>query len=537
MAGKTESIQLTKEEIVQEILHCSKNPAYFVINYCRITHPKKGLISFKLFDFQEDLLKQFKAQRFNVVLKARQLGISTLIAAYITWLILFKRGKTVLVLATKLSTAANLVKKVKVMFKYLPDFIRISKSITDNMNSLELDNGSWVKAIATSSDAGRSESLSLLIVDEAAHVDGLDELWAAIFPAISLGGSCILSSSPFGVGNLFHKIYTEAEAGLNDFHSTKLLWSVHPERDQAWFDKETKNMSKREIAQELMANFNMSGETVFDPEDIEFLSLNIREPKYKTGVDRNLWIWEQYKAGHNYIISVDVSRGDGSDYSAFHILNLETMEIVAEYQGKLSPDIMAYLIANTGREYGNCMVVIENNNIGYAVLQDLEEMKYPNIYYSTKSSHEFVEQYEVEQKNNVVPGFSTTMKTRPLIIAKAEEFIRNKLVKIHSQRFINEMNTFIWENGKPIAMKSYHDDLIMSFAIMCWVKDVVLTTSLRDIDYKKAFINCFYTRIQKLDTTIVGMTGHEYPTVKELKRQYNNQDFSWMYDKPIIYKG
>ena len=146
--------------------------------------------------------------------------------------------------ATKLTTAANLVKKVKIILKHLPNWIRIADLSVDNKNSIELDNGSQVKASSTSGDAGRSEALSLLVVDEAAHIDGLDELWTGLYPTISTGGRCIAISTPSGVGDWFHETYVRAQSGENEFFPIDLKWDVHPDRDKEWFNVETKNMSK-----------------------------------------------------------------------------------------------------------------------------------------------------------------------------------------------------------------------------------------------------------------------------------------------------
>ena len=218
--------KLTKDAIRKELLKCGRDPTYFINNYVKIAHPIKGLIPFKLYDFQEEIVKDFEDCRFNIILKARQLGLSTTTAAYITWLLLFHRNKNVVIMATKLDTAGNLVKKVKLAMKSVPKWMMISKIIIDNRNSFELDNGSQVKAISTSGDAGRSEALSLLVLDEAAIIENMDVLWAGLYPTLSTGGNCIILSTPNGVGNLFHKLYTEAEEGTNDFNHIKLLYTL-----------------------------------------------------------------------------------------------------------------------------------------------------------------------------------------------------------------------------------------------------------------------------------------------------------------------
>ena len=525
------AIKLTKQEAMKEIVRCGKNPAYFINTYAKISHPMHGLIPFHLYDFQENLLDSFEDHRFNVILKARQLGISTITAAYVAWMMMFHREKNVLVIATKFSTAANLVKKVKAIIKFLPQWLRISNVDIDNRTNFVLSNGSQIKASSTSGDAGRSEALSLLVIDEAAHVEGLDELWMGLYPTLSTGGRCIALSTPNGVGNWFHKIYVESENNSNDFFPTKLPWDVHPDRDDAWYEKETRNMSRREIAQELQCNFNMSGETVFAPEDIESYSNMVCDPKYRTGFDRNLWIWEERQPQNTYLLSADVARGDGNDYSVCHVIKLETMEVVAEYQGKCTPDIFSRVLFDVGQEYGNGLLVVENNSVGYAVLDKLKEMRYPNLYHSVKSTHEFVEEYQADQMSNAVVGFSTTSKTRPLIVAKLEEFIRNNIIKVYSSRLLSEMRTFVWNNGKAEAMRSYNDDLIMSCAVACWVRDTALAVNKRDAEYAKAFIGSITKSSNELDTRIRGQLGRTDLKMQERlnKSQTTYSKFPWLF--------
>ena len=526
-------IKLTKQEVMKEIVRCGKKPEYFIHTYAKITHPQKGLIPFHLYDFQEKLLEDFEDHRFNVILKARQLGISTITAAYVAWMMMFHREKNVLVIATKFNTAANLVKKVKAIIKNLPEWLKISNVDIDNRTSFVLSNGSQIKASSTSGDAGRSEALSLLVIDEAAHVEGLDDLWMGLYPTLSTGGRCIALSTPNGVGNWFHKVFVEAESRANDFFPTTLPWSVHPDRNEEWFEKETRNMSRREIAQELECNFNMSGETVFSSEDIENYMSIMKGPKYRTGFDRNLWIWEEKKQENTYMVSADVARGDGKDYSVCHVFKLETMEVVAEYQGKCTPDIFSRVLFDVGKEYSNALLVVENNSVGYTVLDKLKEMRYPNLYHSIKSTHEYVEEYQADQMSNAVPGFSMTSKTRPLIVAKMEEFIRNGLIKIYSSRLLSEMRTFIWNNGKPEAMRSYNDDLIMACAIGCWVRDTALATNQRDAEYSKAFIGSIMKATNELDTRINGMIGTKNLKMQE---QLNKQSKAYS-DFPWLFKG
>ena len=523
--------QLTKKEIMKEIIKCGKDPVYFINNFARISHPLEGLIPFKTYDYQDDLLKSFDDHRFTVILKARQLGISTITAAYIVWMMLFHRDKNVLVMATKYTTASNLVKKVKAMLKSLPEWIQIAEVEVNNRNSFELNNGSQIKASSTSADAGRSEALSLLVIDEAAHVEGLEELWTGLYPTLSTGGRCIALSTPNGVGNWFHKTYIDAAADKSNFHPIKLLWDVHPDRDHDWFTRETRNMSRRQIAQELECNFNASGDTVIHPDDITRIDKQIMDPKYRTGFDRNFWIWEEFKPENTYLLSADVARGDGADYSVFHIFKLETMEIIAEYQGKVTPDMFSEIVYNAGREYGECMVVVENNSVGFSVIEKLKEKAYSNVYHSVKSTHEYVDQLTAESRSGTIAGFTTSLKTRPLLVAKFEEFIRNKVITIYSSRLRAELDIFIWNNGRPEAQKGYNDDLVMACAIGCWVRDTAIVENQRDLEYKKALLGSIIKSNSVLDTRIPGMAGQKHSIDLEMKKveaEKQYEEHSWL---------
>ena len=198
---------LSQEQMRAEILKCGKNPSYFISNFAKISHPIKGEIPFKMYPFQQDCIKDFSDHRFCIINKARQLGLSTTAAAYIAWMMLFYKGKSILIVATKQSTAANLVRKVKMIVQNVPDWMAISKVKLDNAYTCELDNGSWVKASSTSADAGRSEALSLLVIDEAAHIENIGNMWAAVYPTLSCvtGNTLVLTKDGFVKIEEFHK--------------------------------------------------------------------------------------------------------------------------------------------------------------------------------------------------------------------------------------------------------------------------------------------------------------------------------------------
>ena len=453
-------------EQAQEILRCGKDPAYFCRKYCKIQHPKRGNIPFETYKFQDECLAQFQQHRLNIVLKSRQLGLSTVCAAYAVWLAIFYKDKNVLVIATKLSTAMNFIKKCKVMLNGLPSWLLLTK-FDPTKQSISFSNGSQIVAIPTSDDAGRSEALSLLIIDEAAFIRDFEEIWTGLAPTFSTGGNAIILSTPNGVGGQYYRLWTQAEAGQNDFNPIRLPWDVHPEHDNAWFEKETRSLPRRKVAQEYLCDFISSGDTFLQPSDLEDLRSQIMDPVEKTGHDRNVWIWSPPVAGHTYVLSADVSRGDAADYSAFHIIDVDDCEVAVEYMGKVPPEKLADMLGEWGHRYNDALIVPENNTFGYFVNTKLRDViGYKRLYYDKNKGDPF---NYIPVDHNELPGFPTNQKTRVQILTKLEELIRNKSLKSYSRRLYDQLQAFVWNGNKPSAGKDSHDDLIMSLAIGCWL--------------------------------------------------------------------
>lgn len=246
------SQELIKQAIKQELLECAKDPVYFMKKYYWIQHPTKGRMHFNLYLFQEKVLGIFNQNEYCIVNKSRQLGISTLVSAYGLWLMLFHRDINILVVATKQDTAKNLVTKVTFAYEHLPKWMQDFANGTEfnNKLSLKLGNGSQIKAVSAASDSGRSEAVSLLVLDEAAFIDNIETIFTAAQQTLATGGRCIAISTPNGTGNWFHKEFTKGEIGENKFTAIRLPWKVHPERDQSWRDEQDRILGKREAAQE-----------------------------------------------------------------------------------------------------------------------------------------------------------------------------------------------------------------------------------------------------------------------------------------------
>lgn len=456
----------TREQQIKEVIRCAKDPVYFMTKYVKIQHPVKGTVPFETYPFQDDCVSKFIEHKFNIVLKSRQLGLSTVCAGYSVWMALFQQNKNILVIATKLSTANNFVKKVKFMLDSLPKWLLIC-AYEPNSTEVKFANGSNIKAVPTGEDAGRSEALSLLIVDEAAFIRDFETIWTGLWPTLSTGGRAILLSTPNGIGGQFYKLWTEADAGANSFNPIRLMWHVHPEHDQAWYDEQLKNMSPKQIAQELMCDFLASGDTFLQKGEMDYLKSILMDHK-RSEIDRNARVWFEPSQNHRYVLSADVARGDAADYSACTVIDIETLDVVAEYVGKIQPDKFGDLLAELGHHYNDGLICQEINSFGWSTGARLRDIQYPRLYYQNARG----DVYNYKSMNpDAVPGFSTQTNSRVNMLSKLEEAIRNKRLRPHSQRLLDQFQGFVWHGSKAMALRDCNDDLVMALAIGIWLID------------------------------------------------------------------
>lgn len=478
-----------KEWQKQELKNCGSNPIYFLNKYVWI-QSKGGRSLFKTFPFQDDCLTKIRNNRFVIINKSRQLGLSTLVSGYAIWLALFRRDQNILVLATKLETAKNFIKKCKFSLENLPPWMMIAEIQCNAQDISFSSNGSQIKAIPTSEDAGRSEALQLLIVDEAAHIKEFDKLWTGLLPTLSYsGGRAVLISSPNGTGNVFHDICVEARdtPEKSEFEYVELLWNVHPERNDAWFEEEKKKFNEKQLAQEYMCSFNSSGNTFLDNRTLDRLKNDIKPPIERWHGDRNLWVWELPKENHKYILSADTALGEGRDYSAFHVIDQTAGEVVAEYMGKEPPDRFAELINQVGLKYNVAVVCPENNSVGQATLLRLRQLKYPKLYRTDNQSTDLWTMVNVGETIKEI-GFNMNGYNRTNVLSKLEEVIRNNNIKLYSERTYQQLMSFIFkDNNKVSAATGKNDDLVMSLSIGIWLYETGAFTQF-DSDMSKALL-------------------------------------------------
>ena len=281
--------------------------------------------------------------------------------------------------------------------------------------------------------------------------------------------------------------------------------------------------------QECDCDFLSSGDTVFEPEDISFYEETYqKDPMEKRGVDGNLWIWEGVDYSKSYMVVADVARGDATDYSAFHIFDIENCVQVGEYKGKISPKDFGNVLVGIAAEYNDALLVIENANIGWATIEQVMEREYRNLYYSPTNNRDTVESYMNKfERDKLVPGFTMSAKSRPLVIAKAIEYIREHSVHVQSKRLMAEMRVFIWKNGKAQAQDRYNDDLIISFATALYVRDTALRLRQQGMDLARASLSSF-TNLNAQNKAVIKTVGNQVKNPYIVNTPGGEQDISWL---------
>jgi len=475
---------------------CSKDPYYFS-DFIYVIHPIRGKVPFNLYDYQKRVLWYFLTLRFNIVLKFRQAGLTELISLYCLWLALFHPNKNIQIISIKDRVAKKVLRRIKFMYRNLPWFLQIPivngrPGEIGTQTELEFSNGSTITSIPTTEDAGRSEAVSLLVIDEAAIVRWASQIWAAAFPTLSTGGSAILNSTPYGIGNFFHKTWVDAVAHGNEFTPIRLSWQMHPERDMYWYKTMASALGPRRTAQEIDGDFLTSGNSVFDLLDIKAIEDTLTEIDiFDKRMNGNLVIIHPPISGVKYYLAADIASGRSRDYSAFTLMDRQGREH-AYYKGKIAVSEFANLLMKTGKDYNRAVLAPESNDIGLSVTTKIQDHGYPNLFYTTRFLKEKGKSKPLIEK---VPGWYTTSKTRPIIIDELEDDIRNENVEIYDHFFVQEAYTFIYdERNRPVAMgkhdrgtdetdpleeeNTYTDDSILAKAICNYIRKGKITTAV-----------------------------------------------------------
>lgn len=518
-----------------------------------------------MFDYQKKCVSDFQNNRFNIILKARQLGLSTTVAMYALWLMLFKEGTKVAIVANKRDTAQELLDKIKIMWEALPQWLggptaqqvkqnKVRNAAkTYNVNEFEMMNMSKAQSFSSSSDATRSISATLLIFDEAAFIENCAEVYGGAQSTVtsSENSRIILLSTPGASFGFFYEKWNEAIEGRNDFHPIELSWKVHPERDIKWRTQEDRLAGKKKAARENDLKFDVTGDTVIDSDNLEYIEKNyVIPPTEKRGDKKDYWIWDYPTPGATFFSVIDCARGDGEDTSTISIIDAKTFELAAEYQGDATPKLLAKLAVQTAIEYNNSLIIVERTGeAGGATINELSHYDYSNIFRtpndtSTTDFNSFLKSAGMNEDDMKV-GVSTNVATRPIWISKFLSYIDllvddstppfNKPNIIKSSRLIRECKAFIYKNGKAQAAKGQHDDLVIPRAIACGLRDTVFTFQEKLNNMIRATMS--YSQVTRpyqnyqLPSSRNIVDNNSYRVnVPNGRGGFNNEDMSWLRD-------
>jgi phage FluMu gp28-like protein len=536
----------TKEQVLIEYVKCVKDTPYALRTYLQTyDNTVSKFVPLELFPDQVTLLDDYENYNENIALKYRQAGVSTVTAAWASKKLAFAKKtkpEKILIIANKLDTAQEMANKIRGFVEQWPSWVDIG--FTKEKNSqrhYKLTNGCEVKAVATSKDALRGYTPTILIFDEAAYIEADSDFWSACMASLSTGGKVIVISTPNGHDPIYYEIYDQADRGMNDFKVSEMYWYKDPrytkdlylvqtediidyflnkenyKSDQiihmedynvnnpeqyeklkhymstgykpssSWFESMVKKLKydKRKVSQELECNFLGSGDNVFDSKVLQKIRENFIKDPANRMISNSLWIWKEPVTGHKYVMGVDVSRGDSEDYSTFQIIDFDTREQVAEFVGKLPPDTMAEICFKWANMYSAFVVIDITGGMGVSTSRKMQELGYKNLYVDGVD-YQNKWKYDPKQAEKI-PGINFNSK-RVQIIASFEEAIRHDF-DIKSSRLLNEMNSFVYINGRPDHQKGGHDDLIMSAAMAIYVAEASFSQLTKVTEQTKAMIN------------------------------------------------
>ena len=578
---------MNQQELIQEYARCLQGTNYAIETYLETyDNTQSKYVPFNLFPEQKMMLSNFEKYNDNITKKYRQAGVSTATAAWVSKKLQFaskSKPEKILIIANKLDTASEFANKVRGFLNQWPDWINVGFSKEkDSQKHFKLNNGSEVKAVATSVDALRGFTPTTLIFDEAAYIEAGDDFWAACMASLSTGGKVIVISTPNGYDKIYYEIYEQSIKGLNSFHISELHWQNDPrftkdifwvktkdivhfllnredyneneflyekELDKfdglikngykpcsSWFESMVKKLKydRRKISQELESAFLGSGDNVIPVETIEKIKHeDIRDPE-DMFVGNQMWIWEKPIEGHRYILGCDVSRGDAEDFTSIVIIDFDSRCQVAEYLGKIPPDLAADIIYKWGSMYNAYVVTDITGGMGVATSRKLQELGYKDLYVEGMNS---ADKWKYNPNDGTkTPGLAFNNK-RTQIVAAFEEALRHKFV-IRSKRLLNEMYTFVYINGKPNHMKGKHDDLIMAIAMALYVGENSFSQLHKADNLTKAMLNSWTTdthnskddipehRKPQQNIGIGGMPGNQNNDAKQMYK-----DYSWLFGK------
>jgi hypothetical protein len=478
-------IEFTEDQVLQ-FIKCKEDPVYFAKNYVQIVTLDKGLQPFKMYPFQEKLVNNFHNHRFNICKMPRQTGKSTTVVSYLLHYAVFNDNVNIGILANKAATARELLDRLQTAYENLPKWMQ-QGIISWNKGSLELENGSKILAASTSASAVRGMSFNILFLDEFAFVPNhiADSFFASVYPTITSGKSTkvIIVSTPHGM-NHFYRMWHDAERGKNGYVFTDVHWSEVPGRDEKWKAETIANTSEQQFKVEFECEFLGSVDTLIAPSKLRALVYD--NPKTSSG---GLDVHIDVQDGHDYLITVDVARGVGNDYSAFTVVDITSFphKVVAKYRNnEIKPMLFPSVIYDVARSYNNSYILCEVNDVGDQVASILQyDLEYNNLLMCSMRGRagQIVGQGFSGKKTQLGVKMSKTVKKIGCLNLKTmvEE---NKLI-FNDYEIMSELTTFIQKHNSFEAEEGCNDDLAMCLVIYAWLVAQDYFKELTDQDVRK----------------------------------------------------
>jgi len=466
-----------KEEI-KEYSRCLKDPGYFATHYCKIISLDRGLVPFELYPYQEKMFETFNSNRFNIVLACRQSGKSISSVAYLLWFAVFHPEKTVAILANKGATAGEMLSRITLMLENLPFFLQPGCRAL-NKRSIEFSNNSRIIAAATSGSSIRGMSVNLLYLDEFAFVERASEFYTSTYPVVSSGKNTkvIITSTANGLGNIYHKLWEGATQGTNEYIPFRVDWWDVPGRDEAWKKQTISNTSQLQFDQEFGNTFFGTGDTLINPECL--LRQRSSEP-IRIVENGHCLVYKEPEKGHQYIMTVDVSKGRGQDYSTFNLIDISVrpFEQVAVYRNNtISPLLFPNVIYKFANVYNEAYVIVEANDQGTLVTNGLyQELEYENLHMDSLVKADRI-------------GVEMTRKTKRIGCSGIKDILEEDKLIIKDTQTILEMSTFV-ARGQSYEASEDHDDLMMNLVMFGYFAvgnsfEEITDVSLKDMMFKQ----------------------------------------------------
>jgi len=479
------AIDFTPDEVA-EVLKCSEDPVYFIKNYIKIVSLDKGLIPFDMYHFQEEMVEKFHAERFNIAKLPRQSGKSTIVTSYLLWYVLFNPNVNVAILANKAATAREMLQRLQLSYENLPKWLQ-QGILQWNRGSLELENGSKIMAASTSASAVRGMSFNVIFLDEFAFIPNhiADQFFSSVYPTISSGKSTkvIIISTPHGM-NMFYKLWHDAERGSNEYVPTEVHWSEVPGRDEVWKEQTIKNTSEQQFRVEFECEFLGSVDTLISPSKLRIMPYHDPMKEHK-----GLAVFEQAIPEHNYVLTVDVSRGVGSDYSAFTVMDTTTVpyKMVARYKNnEIKPIVLPNIITDVARNYNQAYILCEVNDIGGQVADIIQyDLEYENLLMCSMRGRAGQQLGQGFSGKKTQLGIKMSTAAKQVGCSNLKALIEDDKLLINDYDTIAELTTFIAKGQTFQAEEGCNDDLAMCLVIFAWMAMQPYFKEMHDNDVRQ----------------------------------------------------